>query len=89
MKKRLPNPFCRPAPSCCPTSIPYVQVCDVRDRLEMVKKMGLNDLERVVAMGPTVQISVLRAANRRIERITAEAWNQGITPKAVGKDCSL
>lgn len=61
------SPFQRPAP--VGWGIPYVEACSVDDRMDLVRRMGVDDLERVVAIGWAIQRTVLLAAERRLRKL--------------------
>ena len=61
------SPFRRPAPA--RWNVPYLEVCGVSDRLELVRTMSVKDLERVVAIGWAIQRTVLLAAERRLRKL--------------------
>lgn len=61
------SPFQRPCPPVW--GVPYVEVCGVQDRLDLVRKMSVEDLEKVVAIGHFIQRTVLLAAERRLRRL--------------------
>lgn len=67
MPTHFPNPFCHPAPPAW--GVPYTMTCDAKDRIDMVRQMGIADLEAVVAMRRRhqhLQLTVLRAAECRL-----------------------
>lgn len=67
----LLSPFQRPAPA--RFGIPYTEACGVEDRLDLVRKMSVEDLEKVVAIGSSIQRTVLLAAERRLRKLRKAA----------------
>lgn len=61
------SPFRRPAPK--GWNIPYVEVCSAQERIEMVRTMGVADLEKVIALGIYLQSTVRKAAEARLRNL--------------------